>query len=251
MKTGQTVASFVGVLVIAAMGILLWRNYNERLSLEEKTRQLRASLAAMESERTNPTSGPAEAALATSPELMRLRGEVAQLRRQTNEMKALEAENTKLKSAVASATRPAAAQPQAKPVGDNATTQPLLVPRETWAFAGYASPEDTLKTAVWAMSNGDPNSFLAALSPTERANMERQWQGKTEEQIGAESRREMEKLTGFRILDRQVVSDDEVVLRVFAEGDEGDVRKMRMKRFGSDWKFDGVAKDRRRESIPQ
>jgi hypothetical protein len=47
--------------------------------------------------------------------------------------------------------------------------------------------------------------------------MERQWQNKTEEEISAESRREMDKLTGFRILDRQAVSDDEVILRVFAK----------------------------------
>ena len=43
-----------------------------------------------------------------------------------------------------------------------------------------------------------------------------------------ETRREMDTLTGFRILDRQAVSDDEVILLVFAEGDEGDVWKMRM-----------------------
>ena len=246
------VASLVGVVIVAAMAILLWRSHNEALALRETNRQLHALIAALEADSTDANRVEADSAPPISPELMRLRGEVAQLRRQTNEIATLQTENAKLKATLASAMEAAtAARLQAKPSIDSAAVQPLLVPRETWAFAGYGSPEDALKTAVWAMSNGDPNNFLASLSPTERAKMERQWQDKTHEEIAAEARREMDKLTGFRILDRQVISDDEVVLRVFAEGDERDIRRMRMKRFGSEWKFDGVGKDRRREAVPQ
>jgi hypothetical protein len=244
-----------GLIGLAILSIVTWQGHKTALSLKEENHRLRSRLADLELEKTTSSAAAAEPS-SVSPELLRLRGEVAQLRRQTNEMETLQKENTRLKSELSSATQAAAqaraaAQAQSRPAPSDLTGVGTAFPRETWAFAGYASPEDTLKTAVWAMSIGNPNAFLATLSPTERAGTERRWQGKTEDEIAAESRREMEKLTGFRILDRQTISDDEVVLRVMADGDEGDVRRMRMKRLGSEWKFDGVSKARKVEPPPQ
>jgi hypothetical protein len=233
---------------ILAGGVLLgvsifvgWRGHKEAAALRAANRELQARLATLDMERTNALARPTtESIPAVSPELLKLRGEVAQLRRQTNEMQKLQSENTRLRAAMVSA-----AQTQPKEASANNTNSGSFVPREAWAFAGYATPDDALRSAVWAMSSGDPNTFLASLSPRERARTEKQWKDKSDEQIAAEGRREMEKMSGFHILDRQVVADDEVTLRVFAEGDEGDVRRMRMKRFGSEWKIDGVSSVKR------
>lgn len=246
VKMRSTLLS-AALVAVAGLSITVWRGHKVALSLRDDNRQLQARVTQLEHSASDVATPTADPDPAITSDLMKLRAEVAELRRHTNELQKLQRENAELKSTLVAAQ--SAAATEVKPLTNNAV-RPAAVffPRDTWVFAGFASPEDTLKSAAWAMSNGDPDSFLASLSPAQREQMERQWQGKSRDQIAAESRREMEKNTGYHILDKQTVSEDEVVLRVFAEGDEGDLRRMRMKRFGTEWKFDGVSKVHKREA---
>src|SRR5437867_2239151 len=72
------------------------------------------------------------------------------------------------------------------------------------------------------------------------------WQGKTEEEIAANGKAEFEKIKGFRILKKEALSDDEVVLTLYVEGLSPDEPTPRMKlvRIGSEWKTAGPYKDR-------
>ena len=117
---------------------------------------------------------------------------------------------------------------------------PSPLPKEIWTFAGYATPEASFQTMVWAMSQGDSQTFLAGLAPAERARMEKSWQNKSAEQIGEEGRREMQKVSGFRILERRQIADDQVALTTFASG-KGDTVEMLLQRIGTEWKLAGKA----------
>lgn len=234
------------LVAVAGLTITVWRGHKVAISLREENRQLQTRVTQLEQSARDVAPTTPEPDPAITSELMKLRAEVADLRRHTNEVQKLQRENAELKSTLVAA-QSAAAAAEVKPLSTGEARSALFFPRDTWAFAGFASPEDTLKSAAWAMSKGDLNTFLASLSPSHREQMERRWQGKSQEEITAESRREMEKTTGYHILDKQIVSEDEILLRVFAEGDEGDIRRMRMKRFGAEWKFDGVSKVHHRD----
>ena len=93
------------------------------------------------------------------------------------------------------------------------------------------------------MSQGDFKTMLASVTPEQRASLEKQFENKTPEQIRAEGKRGMEKVTGFRILDQKTLSDSEVMLRVFADG-ENHAQKMLMRRMGAEWKMAGPYRDK-------
>ena len=95
-------------------------------------------------------------------ELLKLRGEVGNLRRQTNELNKLQAENRRLRSSPRQGTSGSA------PASDS-------VPKESWAFAGYADPESAFQSVVWARSRGDVQNLMASLVPGEELeNMKRE-----------------------------------------------------------------------------
>ena len=166
-------------------------------------------------------------------EIHKLRNEVGQLRRGSNELARVRLENLQLREALKTvATAPAPGTTTASPAGE------LYFPKENWTFAGYATPEAALQSAVWAMSQGDFKTVLASVTPEKRASLEKKFENKTPEQIKAEGKREMEKVTGFRILDRKVLSDSEVMLHVFPEG-ENHAQKMLMRKIGAEWKMAG------------
>src|SRR6185436_5836274 len=86
---------------------------------------------------------------AASQDAARLRGEVTQLRISAKDAEKLRAENQQLKSenqklrgAATVAAEPAPAAP---------VPPPGSIPRETWTFAGYGTPEAALVSAIYSM----------------------------------------------------------------------------------------------------
>lgn len=168
-----------------------------------------------------------------SAELLRLRGEVGSLRRQTNDLASLLADNRRLRAAANKAATPSA--------GSQDTASHEFIQKDTWAFLGYADPESAFQSAVWAMNKADAKTFLNSLSP-EGENFKRV-QDRSESDLAAENQKEMEKVTGYKILDKEIVSDGEAVLTVFAQG-ENHMTRFRMQRIGTDWKVAGPIKDK-------
>jgi len=93
---------------------------------------------------------------------------------------------------------------------------------------------------TWAMSKGDLKSMLASVSPEERVRMEKEFEGKSESEIQAAAGAEMEKITGFRILKKETLSDNEVILTIFGDGKD-ETTKLKFTRIGNEWKMAGRA----------
>ena len=160
-------------------------------------------------------------------ELLRLRNEVGALRRQTNDLAKLQADNIRLRATAASTARAAATQTKAN--------QDIL-DRESWAFVGYANPESAFQSAIWAMSKGDAKTILNSLHPDGQDYKDAQ--AKSESDLAEENKAEFEKVTGYKVVDKQVVSDSEVILTVYVQGENG-TTKFRVQRIGNDWKVMG------------
>jgi len=162
-------------------------------------------------------------------DLLRLRNEVATLRRQAGELERLQEQNRKLQAALA-------AQPKTAPVANPKD----IFPKEAWAFVGFADPESTIQSAAWAMSRGDFQTLLASLTPEQRANHERQFQGRSESEIAAmmANNKDYKNMSGYQITNREILSDREMVVSLYQQGRDRTI-KMVLKRIGDEWKLDG------------
>jgi hypothetical protein len=89
------------------------------------------------------------------------------------------------------------------------------------------------------MNKGDAKTFLNSLSP-EGENF-KHVQDRSESEVAAENKRELEKVTAYKIVDKETVSDNEVILTVFAQG-ESHLTKFRLQRIGTEWKLAGPIK---------
>jgi RNA polymerase sigma factor (sigma-70 family) len=120
--------------------------------------------------------------------------------------------------------------PKPQPVATGETE----FPKSSWHFAGYSSPESVFMSCMWAVNNGDTNTLLASVSPGERKRM---IQGPI---ITAATRKSYAQMTGYRIVDEQVISEDKVALVVKTTGQERTVH-MLIERIDGEWKFGGKA----------
>src|SRR5665213_4209071 len=95
-----------------------------------------------------------------------------------------------------------------------------IFPRDSWAFAGYDTPEAALESVNWAISQGDENTYMASLSPELQDAMQSQLADGSFAENGP---MEMGNATGFRILDRETVSDNEQIITVYMDGDGNEI----------------------------
>jgi hypothetical protein len=238
----------IAVLAMAlAAGIVVQSMRVSKLKAQnEAQRQQVAALQAQADHLSSPASPPAPAATDEDrSELLRLRNQAAQLKQVTNELQRLRMQVQQLQAA----NQHIRATPATPAPDTNAAAATGPVPRESWAFAGYATPEATLQSAVFAMSQGDYQTFLASMSPEEAARMQKSFEGKTPEQIAEEGRRETANARSFQILAKQELAPDRVVLNVFVAGEDRAQRIM-MQKIGEEWKWAGNA-SRRQQQQPQ
>jgi len=111
-------------------------------------------------------------------------------------------------------------------------------PRASWRFAGYADPESALQSLIWALGKGDGRTFRNSVSPT----LQREYARKSDTAvITAQNKADVARIKGYRILDKQILSEDEVVFNCYAEG-LNETQKFSVKRIGNEWKFDSNPK---------
>ena len=125
-------------------------------------------------------------------------------------------------------------------VGFSQTTNDY--PKSVLKFAGYASPDSALETWTWAMTKGDKKVMLQTLTPEARKEWEKLLGGKTDEQMKSEAAKGADRLSGYRIRQRDIISADEVVVHFSMIGSE-QVLKMDVKKIGNDWKIAGPKED--------
>jgi RNA polymerase sigma factor (sigma-70 family) len=132
------------------------------------------------------------------------------------------------------------------------------VSREHFAFAGYATPESTIKSLLWIQSKGDFKATLESASPRFRAVLEQavkaapNGEGTIVNAIVAESKNYL----GYRITDMKNISDDKIVVSVLVDdarlkqigpGDKDyyalmakSQKQWQLIRINSEWKYDGA-----------
>lgn len=111
-------------------------------------------------------------------------------------------------------------------------------PKASWHYAGYADPESAFLSCMWAVGNGDVKTLLAGLAPAMHGTL----MGKpADEIITAKDHADFAMMTGYRILDQQVLSENEVMLETEAEG-LNQTQQFFLQRINGEWKFAGKAK---------
>jgi hypothetical protein len=208
--------------------------------LGEELAAVKQWIVARGGDQSGPQSEELERLRAEAREVHKLRNEVSQLRAGVKEADQLRAENQQLRAV----GRSRQAAPGASVAAASAVaSQEGFYAKENWAFIGYATPEAALQSVIWAMREGDTRTLLASVTAEEMARMQKEWGDKSEAQVSADAKRGTDKISGIRILESRTLSDDEVVLSIYAAGGEDKVQKISMKRSGAEWKMAGPKRD--------
>jgi hypothetical protein len=225
----------IAVVVLVGLGcVLAWQyTFNERLrrdndALRGVIAELKHSQDIREPAATDDASKKEQLA-----ELLRLRGEVTQLRGQTNQIASLAEANKKLVSSMKEleSSRTNALVKKSPP---DALPQDIH-PKATWAYRGFGTPDATMESILSAMISGDKATCLAGFLPEMQAEIDHDFENAVE-QARADDKAE------FRILYRQAVSDDEMVLsiHVTSQKPDGEIEEHSEKtvfdRIGGEWK---------------
>jgi len=113
----------------------------------------------------------------------------------------------------------------------------------TPGFAGYATPEATVWSSIWAGSRGDFNKFLDGCTPEQAARFRNKMAGKSSDEIRREAIAWANAMAGLKITQKDLISADEVHLHLSAPPSEEGLRRgsvtVIMKKMGNEWKQDG------------
>jgi hypothetical protein len=154
-------------------------------------------------------------------DLPRLRNEARQLRRAAQELDGLRAENQRLL---------AQNQNAANNAGSSALP-PNFIPRTALYDAGLATPEATVQTYFWAMSQGNFERLIQCYANGAIVlGQDRAWQAR-------QLTDQMSHFTGFAIVEKNQIMQDvmEVGLQSSANGP---VMKMNVRQVGNEWKLE-------------
>lgn len=235
---------WIGLLLFVAVAgfALVQRKQARQLMAENQALRAQvqavADLSAAADEAARQRDADLQRLRAEAQELVRLRGEVTQLRSTSKDAEKVRAENQRLASENQQ-WRTSAGNAQA--AANAAKTSQESFSKTEWNFAGYATPEAALVSAIWSMKEGNPKTYLESLAPEEQARMAKVWENKTEAEIAAKHQSDVTPISAFRILERQSVNDNEVLMNIYIEG-VSRMEKVSMKRVGNDWKFGGFVR---------
>src|SRR4249919_2136734 len=76
-------------------------------------------------------------------------------------------------------------------------------------LAGYATPEASVQSMIWAASRGDFNTFLQACTPAQIDRFESKMAGKSEQEISQQAKAWANALLDYKITQKEVISDNE------------------------------------------
>jgi len=235
MNKGITFVVLLAAAIAAAVSgwLKVGRLARENAELKAQMESVQQQQTTTASEQNSQAQKEIETLRAQSQELVRLRGEVSQLRSSAkdaeklrSDLQQLRAENQRLQTGTAAAA------------ATNQPPPPDQFPKESWNFAGYATPDAALVSAIWAMKEGNPKTYLESLSPEEQARMSKVWENKSETEIAAKHQSDVSTITGMRVLDRTTISPEEVQMNVYIQGVDR-MEKVTMKLINNEWKFGG------------
>lgn len=237
-KSGQQIILSLGAAAVAVLLLAQHRTQTqlreENLSLHKQVDQM-AQLASENERLSNKVVRLSQSETISGSqlnELMRLRNEVATLRQQKKDL-----QNQRAALANRRAT------PQSTPVA-----KAVKVPRASWAFSGYTTPEAALQSVLWSMSQGNLESFRSSLTSGGRERISSQFEGKSDSEMAASLADEIRDLTELPIDEKRVSADGTVSFVISSrvstgETDDGttvqvkDDALMSFKNVGGQWRY--------------
>jgi hypothetical protein len=163
--------------------------------------------------------------------LGKLRDEVKRLRMQTNDTQFLRTELRRLRGQLSIARSEITSNaPPDVPAED-------IHPRDSWKFAGFDTPDNAIESATFAISQGDEAGYLDSLAPDLRDEMEAEL---SDGMFGDVGPLELSEAGGYRVLDREVLSEDAQIITVYMDGDASETPMM-LVRTADGWKVAGAA----------
>lgn len=113
----------------------------------------------------------------------------------------------------------------------------------THAFAGYATPEASIQSSIWAGRMGDFDKFLEGCTPEQVARFKNRMAGKSDDEIRREAIAWAGALESYAITQKEIVSDSEVHLHISAPPSAEGLRSgnvtVIMRKIGNQWKQAG------------
>jgi hypothetical protein len=213
----------VGLCALTVAGVAVQSKQLGELRAEhQRIMQERESSAA---EAPAPAVAPAADSGSTSHELLRLRNEVNRLTSRRKELEGVASENERLRTQVAAS--------KTNRVAANLNLEGFIR-KSTARNVGYATPEDTMQTMLWAVQNKDVAGMAQAFTP----EMADEFQ-KEIAKIQAEGRDFFEhakELPGFRVVERQQLPDGVIVLKVEIAPGSG-TEDVRFQLINGQWKM--------------
>jgi len=158
-------------------------------------------------------------------DLLKLRGEITPLRRQNSHLQKLRDETERLKRELMPSQQVVAAPSQDR----------QFVRADQYAFVGFATPEQTVQSVLWALQRKDVPAMLRCLDPQS---------AKDHVEDGDYVTRNLSsRLEHFaeahQVVASKVVAPDEVVLRI--RSSTGAEVRLRLHAFGGEWKVVNLA----------
>ncbi len=131
---------------------------------------------------------------------------------------------------------------RAKPPASADPGQPTPLP---FHFAGYATPEDAVESMIWATGTGDLEKLAAGATPEAMERVRGQMAGKTDEEIKSGGMAWANAMIGYKITQKEVISDDEVHVHIHATPSADALHSGKavlvLKKIGNEWKMAGDA----------
>jgi RNA polymerase sigma factor (sigma-70 family) len=120
------------------------------------------------------------------------------------------------------------------------------LPRSSWSFAGYATPEATAQSLFWALGEGSPNTFQAYLNgftPELQTKLETDAESRGNNAFAELAVHELGGVTRYRILKKVTISDHQAQLQIQFGGLQGPVQTLVLEKIGNEWKCAGYVKN--------
>ncbi len=123
-------------------------------------------------------------------------------------------------------------------------------PKSSWNFAGFANPQSALISIFWAQTKSDTKTLLASITPYAKRTQQQQIQdtmsrtGESETEAYADRVRKMDQTSGFQILGQDLVSNDQVLLHLYLQGNEIQL-DAKMIKLGNEWRLDDFVNEKR------
>lgn len=233
MKLSTSPNVWLGTLLLAAVAgtSFYWRHASSlRLENQALERQIQEAgqlpLEGVSTDELLTQNAEVHRLKAETRDLHKLRNEVRQLREQTQGLDLLRAENEQLTAAVAKL--PEAQAP--------AIPRPAFT-LEQLKFSGYGTPEATLVTMFWAMTQGDLTAATRCWSSDAARTV---FGGTTSEHFRQQGEAITREFGELRIAAKKMISAEEALLgvQIFSKRNEKPEEiGMPFKRIGDDWKL--------------